>query len=97
MSADRSSGKELVERQILHYLLDHPAAADSAEGVRHWWLRGAAEISQSMVRDVLEELHKRGWLVTRGDVPERRIYALNEHARDAVAIFAGVRGERQDG
>jgi len=31
-----------IERAVLAYLAGHPHAADSAEGVARWWLRGAA-------------------------------------------------------
>jgi predicted transcriptional regulator len=95
--ADEISREESVEREILRYLLAHPAAADSAAGVRIWWLRDPGEISEAMVRGVLERLLKRGWLITRGDTPETRIYALNEQAKDAVASSAGEPGDRPNG
>ena len=79
--ADDLHQRKLVERQILLYLQGHPAAADSAEGVRHWWLQDMGELSQTVVEEALGELLKRGWLVSRGS-----IFARNEQE-----------GERSDG
>lgn len=95
--ADDVHTRESVERMVLRYLLLHRAAADSAEGVRVWWLRDAGEVSQSMVMAALEELLERGWLVTRGATPETRIYSLNDREIEAVAGFAGVPGDPSDG
>jgi len=83
-----------VERLVLRYLLRHPAAADSVEGVRLWWLRDAGEVSQAMLMAALEELLERGWLVTRGETPETRIYSLSEGEREAIASFAAEPGDR---
>jgi hypothetical protein len=91
---DEVHERESVERLVLRYLLRHPAAADSAEGVRLWWLRDAGEVSQAMLMAALEELLERGWLVTRGETPEMRIYSLNEGEREAVARFAAEPGDR---
>jgi len=90
--ADDINQRKRVERQILLYLQDHPAAADSAEGVRHWWLRGTGELSQTIVADALGELLKRGWVTTRGE-----IFALNEREALSVARFLEQSGERLDG
>jgi hypothetical protein len=92
--------RETLERLVLLYLLRQPAAADTIEGVRSWWLRDTGEVNQALLRTVLDELSERGWLVTRGDQPENRIYSLNERARKAVERFAagpGKPGERSDG
>jgi hypothetical protein len=92
--ANKVQNRDALERLVLRYLLEHPAAADSIEGVRLWWLRGAGAVSQSMLRTVLDELLRREWLMTRGDRPETRIYCLNENEREAVERFAREPGER---
>ena len=85
--ADEVHDRDTIERLVLGYLLQHPAAADSIDGVRLWWLREAGPVSQTVLNTVLDELFQRGWLATRGDRPETRIYSLNDHARAAVERF----------
>jgi len=31
---------DVAERAILSYLAQHPAGADTTEGVHHWWMSG---------------------------------------------------------
>ncbi len=95
--ADEIQDRELLERQVLRYVLEHPTAADSIEGVRLWWLRDAGVVNAAELQIVLDELSKRGWLVTRGDRPEMQIYGLNERERTAVEQFVAAAGDRFDG
>ena len=89
--------RKSVEQLVLRYLLRHPAAADSAEGVRLWWLRDAGEIAQTTLRNALDELMERGWLVTRGETPETRIYSLNDRERAAITRFLAESGGPRNG
>lgn len=91
--SDETNQRERVEKHIVRYLLAHPSAADSAEGVRHWWLRDMGEVSKSVTEDALGELVRRGLLVTRGNVPETSIYALSEPEK----AMRFLEGERLDG
>lgn len=95
--ADEIQDRELLERQVLRYVLQHPTAADSIEGVRLWWLRDTGVVNAAELQIVLDELSKRGWLVTRGDRPEMQIYGLNERERTAVEQFIAAAGDRFDG
>lgn len=85
--SDETNRRHRLQHKILRYLLDHPTAADSAEGVRHWWLRDMGELSGAMTTDALEELLGRGLLVSRGDPPETRIYSLNEQMKESAVRF----------
>ena len=95
--ADEIQDRELLERQVLRYVLQHPTAADSIDGVRLWWLREVGLVSPVELRIVLDMLSRKGWLVTRGDRPETQIYSLNERERAAVEQFVSGPGERHDG
>jgi hypothetical protein len=80
---DESKRRGLVAQEILKYLFEHPAAADSAEGIRSWWLGDVREMSLALVIDVLDEMVERRLLVTHGNKSETRIYALNATSEDA--------------
>lgn len=47
-----------VARQIAEYWLAHPAAGDTAKGIREWWLSDTlgAVVTEEQVRQALEEL-----------------------------------------
>lgn len=48
---------EEIAREIRRYLLDHPNAADSLEGIAHWWLvRQQVEFSVEKVKMALDYL-----------------------------------------
>jgi hypothetical protein len=65
----RAEGAESLAGQILRYFDEHPEAADTAEGIRAWWLvEQAFKESISDVKDALDLLISRG-LVTRIDRP----------------------------
>ncbi|OUL98526.1 hypothetical protein [Variovorax sp. JS1663] len=76
-----------IERRVLDYLASHPHAADSAEGIRRWWLgsQGATatpeEIEQALARLV------DGGLMRRVSLADgTRLYASEqEHSEHHVA------------
>lgn len=48
---------EEIARKIRRYLIDHPNAADSLEGIVHWWLvRQQVEFSAEKVKMALDYL-----------------------------------------
>jgi Fe2+ or Zn2+ uptake regulation protein len=76
-----------VARRILRYLFEHPAAADSAAGIRHWWLQDDEQFGESIVNDALETLAERGWVRAYGAKSEERIYGFNEAAKSDSGRF----------
>ena len=62
MTKDVDSLNDLT-REILDYLLEHPDAADTPEGIALWWVkRQRYEASVKLVSLALEELERRGSL-----------------------------------
>jgi hypothetical protein len=50
-----------LAREIARYLVQHPAAADSAEGVRRWWLlRQRFDEASEQVQLALDHLEATG-------------------------------------
>lgn len=63
MSSDDRVTRSIAD-EIEHYLQRHPGAADSADGIRAWWLSpelSAAELAA--VLQALEQLEARGVVV----------------------------------
>jgi hypothetical protein len=58
---------ETLGRQILRYILGHPGARDSADGIRVRWLQPGCEATAAEVEDALEALVDRGWVETSGE------------------------------
>lgn len=61
---------DAVAREIARYLADHPAAADSAEGIRRWWLlRQRFDEAAEQVQRALDQLEAAGQ-VKRQTLPD---------------------------
>ncbi len=55
-----------IAREILAYLLDHPDAQDTLEGVAEWWLlEQKIKDRIPLVKEALEELVEKGLVVER--------------------------------
>jgi hypothetical protein len=67
---------------VLGYLCSHPDAKDTAEGIENWWLRAHGAIVDRMgVREALNDLVGRDWLIRRGSMSGHQIYGLNPARR----------------
>lgn len=76
-------------RAIVRYLIAHPEAKDTIEGVMRWWLPdGPAEQRREDVEDGLELLVARGWIVKRAIAPARQIYCANRERLVDMRAFA---------
>jgi DNA-binding MarR family transcriptional regulator len=76
-----------LEFRILAYLLEHPGAKDTRDGIRAWWLRNARDVSQPALQSALDALANRGWVEVRGTEEEGRLYALSPRHRPAISQF----------
>ena len=72
----RSEDIEEIASQIERYLKNHPNAADSLDGILHWWLtRQRYEESAQHVRQALERLLRRGTITARVMIGGGTLYA----------------------
>jgi hypothetical protein len=56
----------MVMQKILSYLLDHPDAKDTIQGILQWWLpHGGMVWRQEEIQEALDVLVARGWLTQR--------------------------------
>ncbi len=77
-----------LARQILRYLVSHPAAKDTAEGVLKWWLpEGRVEYDRAAVQEALDCLVAKGWLTERETRPSGRLYGLRRGCLREIRAF----------
>lgn len=69
-----------VAQEIQRYLMDHPNAADSMEGVASWWLsRQRVHYELELVKSALEYLKREGVVsATPGNGDGNSVYRLNK-------------------
>jgi hypothetical protein len=87
LSHKKHSGGEEVIRGILQYLVEHPDAKDTPEGIHKWWLKGQSERSRDEVQKAVDSLTSRGWVTKRGTIPSKEIYGINRNRLQEIEIF----------
>jgi hypothetical protein len=80
LKSEGSLGKRrIVIRKILFYLIKHPDAKDTIDGILKWWVpdihRGWRE---EEVRQALGFLTSKGWLTARKIAASQKVYGLNK-------------------
>lgn len=83
-SADRLRD---VQREILSYLMRHPEAKDTLEGITQWWL--AADSAAAAVDRALEGLVEKGWVAVWNVGARRRVYGLERERRGEIETWLG--------
>lgn len=94
MACDEEMRRRSIERDVLTYVLERPAAKDTAEGVRHWWLRNDTRFTAKDVQVTLAALSEKGWLAVRemqGEAGEDAlVYELNTSRSDDIRIYLAM-------
>jgi Fe2+ or Zn2+ uptake regulation protein len=68
--------QRIVIQAVLDYLVRHPSAADSAEGVARWWLMDLSEpVQPGAVKLALESMVRQGLLRTATLADGSTLYA----------------------
>ena len=68
-----------VEDELLSYLQQHPGSADTAEGIRQWWLiKRIAERSRDIVQASLDQLVATQILKVESSHTGEVLYRLNK-------------------
>jgi hypothetical protein len=81
---------ESLVRLILQYLVEHPDAKDTPEGIQKWWLpEGASHRSRDEVQSALNLLSSQGWLMRRQTRQSEEIYGINKNEFAAIRRFLG--------
>ena len=75
---ESSTGKSQIAYEILAYLVDHPEAQDTLEGIVEWWLLEQQITRQTAkVRKALAELVTKGLILERKGKDSRTHYCIN--------------------
>jgi len=79
-----------MEEDILHYLLDHPKAKDTLDGIVRWWvLEQRAKREMKQVQKAVAGLVAREWLLERKGADSQVHYRLNQEKAAEIAAELG--------
>ena len=69
----------LITQDILSYLLEHPAAEDTIEGIAEWWLlEEKIKRRTNQVQEVLDELAREGLIIANESKDSKIRYRINK-------------------
>ncbi|RPI70484.1 MAG: hypothetical protein EHM45_24825 [Desulfobacteraceae bacterium] len=85
--AERQIGSGLLT-DILRYLIAHPEARDTIEGIAHWWLL-EQNIQEQLTRiqSVLDDLVAMGLIVEKAGADRRPSYQINAARVEEIKRF----------
>lgn len=86
----RTDGRKAQEtaKEILRYLVDHPEAEDTLEGIARWWLeRRRIDQTVDEVGESLDLLVARGMVEVRLEKTRLARYRMNGDKRKQIATF----------
>jgi hypothetical protein len=88
----------MVIRDILCYLIAHPDAKDTAQGILRWWLSGdRLGWEEGAVQEALDMLVARGWLTQRQVTSSPTVYGLSKEHIEEILAFLGEFGNTAEG
>ncbi|HEX6912840.1 MAG TPA: hypothetical protein VF142_20700 [Longimicrobium sp.] len=83
-----------MPRQIVRYLVQHPDAKDTIEGILRWWFAPGHGHAPGEVQAALDALVDRGWLVERTVPPGRKLYGASPGRLDEMRALLAADGSR---
>ena len=89
-----TAGKSQVTQEILAYLVEHPDAQDTVEGIVEWWLlEQKIKRRTAQVKDALAELVTQGLVLEYKGKDARIHYRMNRHRIEEIrALLKGRSG-----
>ena len=75
---------------ILRYVVAHPRAKDTIDGIEKWWLpKSTCREKKRRIGEALNWLAAKGWLIARSSPQSETIYSLNETSLEEIRAFLG--------
>ena len=79
-----------IAYEILAYMLEHPDAQDTLEGITEWWLSGGdARPNVTLVAEALAELTAQGFMLARRGEDARAHYKVNRRKLKEISDVLG--------
>ena len=82
-----SAATDELVRDILRYLIEHPEAKDTLDGIVGWWLPRDFQIDRTAVEKALVFLVSKKWLCRIEIQPAQTLYNLNKQFLDDIGTF----------
>ena len=74
--------------EILRYVVAHPKAKDTVIGIEKWWLsKSITQEGKRKLKESLDLLVSKGWLIGRRSPRSETIYSLNENSLPEINEF----------
>ncbi len=82
------TAKSEITREILAYLLEHPDAQDTIDGIVEWWLlEQEIKYQIAKVKEALSELVRNGFVLEKKMKDSLIHYQINRQKIDDIRIF----------
>jgi hypothetical protein len=92
MKRKQTKDEEQVCRYILSYLVDHPEAGDTLEGIVEWWLlHQKIRFETRTVSQAIAELVAQGLIIEQKGADARIIYRANRSSENIQEILSEIR------
>jgi hypothetical protein len=87
-SHEQKPGRAQLSREVLTYLIEHPHAQDTLEGIVGWWLlQQQIEIQSHSVKQVLDELVTENLIIEIHGPDSRVHYRLNPAKQEEISTL----------
>ena len=97
MRRNEHKDERQARRYILSYLLEHPDAGDTLEGIVEWWLlHQKIRFETRNVSQAIAELVAEGLITTQQSSDSRIIYRANRSSDDIQAMLGKMRSLSDD-
>jgi hypothetical protein len=91
MRRDKSKDEREARRYILGYLLEHPDAGDTLDGIVEWWLlHQRIRFETRNVSQAVSELIAQGLIVTQKGPDSRIIYKANRNSESIQTMLGEI-------
>ena len=83
-----------ISNEILAYLVEHPEAQDTLEGIVEWWLlERTIKFQKAQVQNALDELVARGFILEHKGLDSRIRYRINKNKYKEIQKFSRYKGK----